>query len=131
MHGIFKPKHPLNLSTSVTPSPLPRSSKDALSDPNWTTAMLDEYNALIKTKTWDLVPRPPNVNIIRSMWIFRHKKRYDGSFKRYKAHRVGDGSSQQLSVDCNETFIPVVKPATIQIVLNIALSNSWPIHQWT
>ena len=129
MHGIFKPNRPLNLSTSVTPSPLHRSLKDALSDPNWTAAMLDEYTALIKTKTWELVPRPHNVNIICSMWIFRHKKRFDGSFERYKARLVGDGSSQQLGVDCNETFSPVVKPATIRIVLSIALSNSWPIHQ--
>jgi len=34
MHGIFKLKRPLSLSTSVTPSPLPRNPKDALSDPN-------------------------------------------------------------------------------------------------
>lgn len=33
-HGIFKPKRPLNLHTSVTPSPIPRNPKAALSDPN-------------------------------------------------------------------------------------------------
>ena len=25
--------------------------------------MDDEYDALIKNKTWELVPRPPNVNV--------------------------------------------------------------------
>jgi hypothetical protein len=32
-------------------------------------------------------------------------------------------------LDCDETFSPVVKPATIRTVLSIALSKSWPIHQ--
>jgi len=91
--------------------------------------MTDEYNALIKNKTWELVPRPPDVNIIRSMWIFRHKHKSDGSFERHKARLVGDGRSQMKGVDCDETFSPVVKSATIRIVLSIALSQSWPIHQ--
>ncbi|GAU48004.1 hypothetical protein TSUD_404810 [Trifolium subterraneum] len=41
----------------------------------------------------------------------------------------GDGRSQIAGVDCDETFSPVVKPATIRTVLTIALSKSWPIHQ--
>src|ERR1044072_6314935 len=73
--------------------------------------MLSEYDALIKNKTWDLVPRP-----------------CDGSFERYKARLVGDGRSQVAGVDCDETFNPVVKPATIRTVLSIALAKSWPIH---
>ena len=132
MHGIFKPKRPFNLAASVsqlTPSPLPKNPKLALSDPNWKSAMQDEYDALIKNKTWVLVPRPSNVNIIRSMWIFRHKMKSDGSFERHKARLVGDGRSQKAGVDCDETFSPVVKPATIRSVLSIALSKSWPIHQ--
>jgi hypothetical protein len=92
-------------------------------------AMDDEYNALIENKTWDLVPRPPNVNVIRSMWIFRHKEKSDGSFERHKARLVGDGAGQQVGIDCGETFSPVVKPATIRTVLSIALSKSWHIHQ--
>ena len=56
--------------------------------------MQDEYNAFIDSKTWELVPHPPNANIIRSLWIFRHKKKSDGSFERHKACLVGDGRSQ-------------------------------------
>nr|GFA25467.1 hypothetical protein [Tanacetum cinerariifolium] len=53
----------------------------------------------------------------------------DGSFKRYKARLVGDGRSQQVRIDCAETFSPVVKPATIRVVLSLPLSKSWSIHQ--
>jgi hypothetical protein len=129
-HGIFKPNQKYaNLHTQVTKSPLPRNPLLALKDLNWKMAMDDEYNALIQNKTWDLVPRPPDANVIRSMWIFRHKEKSDGSFERHKARLVGNGAGQQVGVDCGETFSPVVKPATIRTVLSIALSKAWSIHQ--
>ncbi|KAK4368107.1 hypothetical protein RND71_011899 [Anisodus tanguticus] len=91
--------------------------------------MTDEYNALIDNKTWELVPHPSGINIIRSVWIFAHKENLDGSFARHKALLVGDGKTQQFGIECGETFSPVVKPATIRTVLSLALSNAWPIHQ--
>jgi len=48
----------------VSKSPLPCNPVFALRDPNWKMAMDDEYNDLIENKTWELVPHPPNVNII-------------------------------------------------------------------
>ncbi|KAK4358263.1 hypothetical protein RND71_023873 [Anisodus tanguticus] len=91
--------------------------------------MTDEYNALIDNKTWELVPRPSGINVIRSMWIFAHKENSDGSFARHKARLVGDGKTHQVGIDCGETFSPVVKPATIRTVLSLALSKTSPIHQ--
>ncbi|GJT14532.1 ribonuclease H-like domain-containing protein [Tanacetum coccineum] len=55
----------------TTTSPLPSSHVHALRDPNWKEAMLDEYNALITNETLVLVPRPSNVHVVRSMWLFR------------------------------------------------------------
>ena len=81
--------------------------------------MDDEYEALIKNKTWELVPRPPNVNVIRSMWIFTHKVKSNGVFERHKARLVGDGKTQPDGIDCGETFSLVVKPATILTVLSL------------
>ncbi|GAA0147669.1 transmembrane signal receptor [Lithospermum erythrorhizon] len=40
-----------------------------------------------------------------------------------------DGKSQQVGIDCGETFSPVVKPTTIRTVLTLFLSKSWSIHQ--
>ncbi|KAJ9558576.1 hypothetical protein OSB04_013190 [Centaurea solstitialis] len=126
--GITKPIQRLNLHINTT-SPVPRSHLQALRDPNWQKAMNEEYHALIKNGTWTLVPRPPGVNIVRSMWLFRHKFNADGSLSRYKARLVANGRSQQPGVDCDETFSPVVKPATIRTVLSLAVSRQWPIHQ--
>nr|GFB14283.1 NBS-containing resistance-like protein [Tanacetum cinerariifolium] len=50
--------------------------------------MVDEYNALIYNGTLVLVPRPANVNVVHSMWIFKHKFNADGSLSMYKARLV-------------------------------------------
>lgn len=132
MSGIHKPKTPFNLNVSSNSpqlQPIPKNPTDALSIPEWHDAMTTEYNALIRNGTWELVPRQPNMNIIRSMWLFKHKFRSDGTLERYKARLVCDGRLQQVGIDCGETFSPVVKPATIRTVLSIALSQGWAVHQ--
>ncbi|GJR40319.1 ribonuclease H-like domain-containing protein [Tanacetum coccineum] len=126
--GIFKLLERMNCHVTTT-SPLPRSHVHALRDPHWKKAILDEYNALISNGTWVLVPRPAKVNVVRSMWLFKHKFKVDGSLSMYKARLVANGHSQQQGIDCDETFSPVVKPAIIHTVLSLAVSRDWPIHQ--
>ncbi|GJW24949.1 ribonuclease H-like domain-containing protein [Tanacetum coccineum] len=84
--------------------------------------MYDEYNALVKNGTWILVPRPSDVNLVRSMWLFKHKFYVDGNLSCYKARLVANGSSQQLGVNFDETFSPVVKPAIIRMVLSLVVA---------
>nr|GEY99038.1 ribonuclease H-like domain-containing protein [Tanacetum cinerariifolium] len=110
-------------------SPLPKSYTHAFNNPHRYHAMLDEYNVLIKNKTWILVPRPHNVNIVRCLWLFRHKHNADGSLNRYKACLVANGSSQLAGINVDKTFSLVVKPATIRTVLSLAISRHCPVHQ--
>nr|GEU89848.1 reverse transcriptase domain-containing protein [Tanacetum cinerariifolium] len=91
--------------------------------------MRDEYKALIDNNTWVLVPCLPNVNIVRSMWLYKHKCNADGSLNWYNAQLVANGRSQQQGIDCDETFSYIVKPATIQTVLSLVVSRQWPIYQ--
>nr|GEZ06098.1 ribonuclease H-like domain-containing protein [Tanacetum cinerariifolium] len=105
------------------------SYRDAFSDPNWKNAMRDEYHAFIKNKTWTLVPRPPDTNIVRCIWLFRHKYPANGTLSRYKARLVENDSTQLEGVDVDETFSPVVKPGTIWTVPILATSRHWLIHQ--
>ncbi|GJS55303.1 ribonuclease H-like domain-containing protein [Tanacetum coccineum] len=63
----------------TTTSPLPRSHTHALRDPNFHKAMLDEYNALITNGAWVIIPLPTNMNVVRSMWLSKHKFHADGS----------------------------------------------------
>jgi hypothetical protein len=91
--------------------------------------MEEEFEALSANHTWDLVPRPSNANVVTSKWIFKHKFHVDGSLDRYKARRVLRGFTQCPGVDYDETFSPVVKPATVRTVITLAHSRDWPIHQ--
>ncbi|KAI3514468.1 hypothetical protein L1887_12893 [Cichorium endivia] len=98
-------------------------------DPHWRSAMDDEMSALISNHTWDLVPKPPTANIVGCRWLYRHKYDSSGRLDRYKGRLVAQGFSQQPGLDFDDTFSPVVKPATIRTVLSIAVSRHWPIHQ--
>ncbi|GKB77324.1 ribonuclease H-like domain-containing protein [Tanacetum coccineum] len=51
----------------------------------------------------------------------QHKFHADGTLSCYKARLVANGSNQQHGVDFDETFSPVVKPATIRTVLSLAV----------
>jgi hypothetical protein len=53
-------------------SPVPKTFRSALADPNWRAAM-EEHSALLQNHTWDLVPRPPQANVVTGKWIFKHK----------------------------------------------------------
>ena len=124
-HGF---RQPAAYNTALL-SPVPRTYRAALADPNWRAAMLDEHAALLQNNTWDLVPRPPGANVVTGKWIFKHKFQADGSLERYKARWVLRGFTQRPGVDFSETFSPVVKPATVRTVLSLALSRNWPIRQ--
>jgi len=57
------------------------------------------------------------------------KLNFDGSLNRYKARLVALGNKQEYGIDYDETFAPVAKMTTIRMILSIAASNGWSLHQ--
>ncbi|GKC08874.1 ribonuclease H-like domain-containing protein [Tanacetum coccineum] len=92
-------------------SNIPKSPYVALSDPHWRDAMLDEYNALIKNGTWILVSKPPKVNVVRSMWLYKHKFCAGGSLSRYMARLVANGRRISVTRDSRGMFLSQKKYA--------------------
>ncbi|KAK1602429.1 hypothetical protein QYE76_037452 [Lolium multiflorum] len=107
----------------------PVSHHDALEEPAWHAAMSDEFVALHQNNTWNLVPRPPGVNLVSRKWIFKTKHRPDGSIDKHKARLVARGLSQQHGIDYGDTFSTVVKSAIVRLVLSLAVSRGWTLRQ--
>ena len=91
--------------------------------------MEDEYHALMKNKTWTLIPNNQNCKLIENKWIYKVKENSDGSINKYKARLVAKRFLQTPELDFNETFSPVVKAATIRIIPTMAVSNDWLLRQ--
>uniref|UniRef100_A0A2N9GCF6 Integrase catalytic domain-containing protein n=1 Tax=Fagus sylvatica TaxID=28930 RepID=A0A2N9GCF6_FAGSY len=130
MNNIYKPKHMYLVTKHPLPDTLePTCVSQALKHPQWRHAMSQEFTALVKHGTWDLVPPQSSQNQIGCKWVFRIKRKPDGSIDRYKARLVAKGFHQRPGLDYTTTFSPVVKPTTIRTVLSIALMHRWPIRQ--
>ena len=52
----------------------------------------------------------------------QNQKKGDGAIERYKACLVAKGFHQQEGVDIFETFSPVIKHATIRLVISIVIT---------
>lgn len=50
------------------------------------------------------------------------------NIKCYKTYLVAKGLKQKLRIDYHETFSPVVKYTTIDVVLSVVIRH-WPLHQ--
>ncbi len=67
--------------------------------------------------------------MVSCRWVYKLKRNSNGSIARYKARLVAKGYHQQHGMDFDETFSPVVKPATVRLVLSIATQQNWSFRQ--
>jgi len=96
---------------------------------SWRKAMEDEIEVIEKNKTWKLVERPQDKEIIGVKWIYKVKYNVDGSVQRNKARLVAKGYSQQPGVDFHETFAPVARLDTVRALISLVAQNGWLLYQ--
>ncbi|KAG8486951.1 hypothetical protein CXB51_020530 [Gossypium anomalum] len=123
--GIFKPQALCADKVEVEPCTV----EEALSHPDWQLAIQAEFDALLANSTWELCPLPSGRKAIGCKWLFKIKKNPDGTISRRKARLVAKGCSQIPGCDFKETFSPVVKPATIRLILSVAITKGWHLRQ--
>ena len=110
----------------------PRNLSEAWSNEHnaqWKKATDSEFNALMENDTWQLVPPPENKNMVGSRWVSKVKRNADGSVERFKARLVAQGYSQAEGIDYHEVFSPVVRSTSVRLLLALANTLDWDIHQ--
>jgi hypothetical protein len=107
----------------------PSCFEEAKGNKSWEDAMDEEMQALRKNETWDLVPKPKGVDPVTCKWVYKLKRKADGSVERYKARLVARGFSQRYGEDYEETFSPVAKMTSVRVVISMAASLGWKLWQ--
>ena len=110
----------------------PTSFKTALDNEDkdqWIDAMDKEIEYLKAHKVWDLVELPIGSKTVGSKWVFKIKKDVHDEIERYKAWLVAQGCSQQFGQDYDEKLLPVVRFATIRVLLALVVQYELKLHQ--
>lgn len=91
--------------------------------------MDQELEALERNHTWILVDKPQDKIPIGCKWVYKIKHKQDGSIERYKARLVVKGYTQVEGIDFMDTFSPVAKMTTLRVLVALASSQNWFLHQ--
>jgi hypothetical protein len=72
----------------------PRSLIEAYTSPDaeyWREAVRSEMDSIISNGTWEITDLPAGCKPVGCKWIFRRKRRPDGTIEKYKARLVAKG----------------------------------------
>jgi len=119
--GAFVSQPAQSFAASLGPEPTTYVQALGRSDAaDWSKAAKEELDAHKLNGTWELADLPPGRKAIGCRWVFKVKRKADGSIERYKARLVAKGFSQRPGFDFNETFAPTAKFAAIRTILALA-----------
>ena len=127
---------PLDLSIDTFPTLglAAVKSASAADNPRWNEAMRGEHadgflrasvleiSTLQEMKSWEQVPRTPDLNVLDSTWAFKIKRFPDGLVRKLKARFCVRGDQQIEGVDYFDTFAPVVQWSTVRMMLVLSLT---------
>ncbi|XP_073022676.1 uncharacterized protein [Primulina eburnea] len=107
----------------------PKNVNEALKDEFWVNAMHEELEQFVRNDVWNLVPRPSNVNVIGSKWIFKNKTDESSNIIRNKARLVAQRYTQVEGVDFDETFAHVARMDSVRLLLAVACHMRIKLYQ--
>ena len=100
-----------------------------LNSKEWFEAKKEEMNSMESNRVWDLVDLPPSRKTIGNKWVLNIKHKVDETIDKYKDRLVAKGYTQYKGIDYEETFSPVVRFASIRLILAIMERMDLELHQ--
>jgi hypothetical protein len=107
----------------------PSSIKEACKDENWVNSIKEELDQIEKHQTWELVPRPKNIKVIGTKWVYKNKMSENGQVIRNKAGLVCKGYAQVEGVDYEETFAALAILEAIRMFLAFSSYRKFKVYQ--
>jgi hypothetical protein len=107
----------------------PSCYEETSSQQVWRDAMMEEYQSIMKNDVWDIVMRPEEKSVVTSKWIYKIKHATDRSIEKHKVRFVARGFSQVEGIDYEETFSFVAWYTSIRMIIALASSMGWRLHQ--
>lgn len=110
----------------------PTTYKEAMESPDrdkWVDAMNEELQSIESNGVYVLAPLSPGRSPVGSKWVFKMKKDSTGAVVRYKARIVAQGCSQTYGEDYTETYAPVMKHASVRVLLSLAAKLGFDVQQ--
>ena len=95
----------------------------------WMKAMDEEMESMKVNQVQDLVDLLPNRKTIENKWVLWINRKANRTIERCKARLVTKGYTQEECVDYEETFSPVVRFASIRLILTIIAYLNLELHQ--
>jgi len=113
--------------------PIPSSHDEAVNDPvwgkHWKKALASEVKSHKEIRSFEVCDLPHGRKPLRTRWVFKVKEGPDGRIEKFKARWVIIGFSQVAGVDYGLTFAPVLRLATIRVLLAFAAATGMHVHQ--
>lgn len=107
----------------------PKPVRDALEDLDQSKAMEEEIKPIEKNKTWTLVTRLEDKNVIDIKWISKNKLGENGEVTRNKEILVCKGYAKEEGIDYGEKFYPVARLEGVRAILSYSEYKSFKIYQ--
>ncbi|KAG3122720.1 Retrovirus-related Pol polyprotein from transposon TNT 1-94 [Phytophthora cactorum] len=110
----------------------PSTFQEAVNGPDqvhWRKAIRAELESMRLRGVFRAAKLPNGQRAIGTKWVFKIKRKADGSIEKYKARLVAKGFKQKYGIDYTETFSPVVKYVTLRMIIAIAKYFGWPLDQ--
>ncbi|KAL0561561.1 hypothetical protein IC582_001995 [Cucumis melo] len=95
----------------------------------WINAMQEELFQFRRNNVWTLVPKPEGANIIGTKWIFKNKTDEVGCATKNKARLVVQGYAQVERVYFDETFAPISRLESINLLVGISCIQRFKLYQ--
>jgi hypothetical protein len=87
-----------------------------------------EMDAVEKNCTWELANLPRGHSAITLKWVFKLKRDEAGAIVKHKARLVARGFVQREGIDFDDTFAPVARMKSVQLLFALAAQEGWRVY---